>query len=73
MERELGPIHTWVNVAMATVFGAVSDVSAAEVERGTRVTYLGQVHGMMSALKRMRSYSSQRVWKAPWPRILSGL
>ena len=55
VERELGPIHTWVNVAMATVFGAVSEVSAAEVERGTRVTYLGQVHGMMSALKRMRT------------------
>jgi short-subunit dehydrogenase len=54
VERQLGPIHTWVNVAMATVFGAVSDVSAEEVERGTRVTYLGQVHGMMSALKRMR-------------------
>jgi len=55
VERELGPIHTWINVAMATVFGAVSDVSAAEVERGTRVTYLGQVHGMMSALKRIRT------------------
>ncbi|MGA8756971.1 MAG: hypothetical protein WB611_11715 [Stellaceae bacterium] len=27
---------------------------AATDERGTRVTYLGQVHGMMSALKRMR-------------------
>lgn len=55
VERELGPVHTWINVAMATVFGAVSDISAAEVERGTRVTYLGQVHGMMSALKRMRT------------------
>ena len=54
-ERDLGPIHTWVNVAMATVFGPVSAVTAAEVERGTRVTYLGQVHGMMSALKRMRT------------------
>lgn len=53
-ERELGPIHTWVNVPMATVFGPVSTLTAAEVERGTRVTYLGQVHGMMSALKRMR-------------------
>ena len=25
-----------------------------EVARGTAVTYLGQVHGMMAALKRMR-------------------
>jgi len=54
VELELGPIEVWVNVAMATVFAPVSKLTAAEVERGTRVTYLGQVHGMMSALERMR-------------------
>lgn len=54
VEAELGPIDVWVNVAMATVFSPVSKLTAEEVERGTRVTYLGQVHGMMSALKRMR-------------------
>ena len=54
-ERELGPIDVWVNVAMATVFSPVAQLTAAEVERGTRVTYLGQVHGMMTALKRMRT------------------
>jgi len=53
-EAELGPIDVWANVAMATVFAPVAKLTAAEVERGTRVTYLGQVHGMMSALKRMR-------------------
>ena len=53
-EAELGPIDVWVNVAMATVFAPVSKLTAAEVRRGTEVTYLGQVHGMMSALKRMR-------------------
>jgi short-subunit dehydrogenase len=53
-EAELGPIDVWVNVAMATVFSPVSKLTAEEVERGTKVTYLGQVHGMMSALKRMR-------------------
>ncbi len=53
-EAELGPIDVWVNVAMATVFSPVAKLTAAEVERGTKVTYLGQVHGMMSALKRMR-------------------
>lgn len=53
-EAELGTIDVWVNVAMATVFAPVSELKAEEVERGTRVTYLGQVHGMMSALKRMR-------------------
>ena len=54
IEAELGPIDVWVNVAMATVFAPVSRLTADEVERGTRVTYLGQVHGMMAALKRMR-------------------
>ena len=39
---------------MATVFAPVSRLTAQEVERGTRVTYLGQVHGMMAALSRMR-------------------
>ncbi len=54
VERELGPIDVWVNVAMATVFAPVSKLTPAEVRRGTEVTYLGQVHGMMAALKRMR-------------------
>jgi NAD(P)-dependent dehydrogenase (short-subunit alcohol dehydrogenase family) len=54
-EAELGPIDVWVNVAMATVFSPVSQLTAAEVERGTQVTYLGQVHGVMSALKRMQA------------------
>ncbi|RIY02605.1 SDR family NAD(P)-dependent oxidoreductase [Aureimonas flava] len=55
VERELGPIDVWVNVAMATVFSPVADLTSEEVARGTAVTYLGQVHGMMSALKRMRT------------------
>ena len=54
VESELGPIDVWVNIAMATVFSPVAKLTAEEVERGTKVTYLGQVHGMMSALKRMR-------------------
>jgi short-subunit dehydrogenase len=54
VEQRLGPIDIWVNVAMATVFAPVSKLTAAEIERGTRVTYLGQVHGMMAALSRMR-------------------
>ena len=56
-EAELGPVDVWVNVAMATVYAPVSKLTAKEVERGTRVTYLGQVHGMMSALSRMRTRS----------------
>jgi len=53
VEEELGPIDVWVNVAMATVFAPVSKLTAAEVQRGTDVTYLGQVYGMMAALQRM--------------------
>jgi short-subunit dehydrogenase len=54
IEDALGPIDVWVNNAMATVFGPVASLDAAEFERGTQVTYLGQVHGTMTALKRMR-------------------
>ncbi|WP_244817864.1 SDR family oxidoreductase [Caballeronia sp. Lep1P3] len=54
VEETLGPIDVWVNVAMATAFAPVSALTAEEIERGTRVTYLGQVHGMMAALSRMR-------------------
>ncbi|MBV9538020.1 MAG: SDR family oxidoreductase [Acidisphaera sp.] len=54
IERALGPIDVWVNNAMATVFGAVSSLNAEEFRRGTEVTYLGQVHGTMAALRRMR-------------------
>jgi short-subunit dehydrogenase len=53
VESELGPIDVWINVAMATVFAPVAKLTAAEVRRGTEVTYLGQVHGMMAALRRM--------------------
>jgi NAD(P)-dependent dehydrogenase (short-subunit alcohol dehydrogenase family) len=53
-ERELGPIDVWVNVAMATVFSPVERLTADEIQRGTAVTYLGQVYGLMAALRRMR-------------------
>ncbi len=53
-EDELGPIDVWVNSAMTTVFGPLAAVSAAEFRRATEVTYLGQVHGTMAALRRMR-------------------
>ncbi len=51
---ELGPIDVWINNAMTTIFGAVRDIDPASVERATAVTYLGQVHGTMAALARMR-------------------
>ena len=49
VEHELGPIDVWVNVAMATVFAPVHKLTAEEFQRGTAVTYLGQVHGTMAA------------------------
>jgi short-subunit dehydrogenase len=55
IETEFGPIDVWVNVAMATAFAPVSQLTASEFERGTKVTYLGQVHGTMAALSRMRT------------------
>src|SRR5207245_1802788 len=54
VEREFGPIDVWVNVAMATVFAPVHQMEAAEYRRVTEVTYLGYVHGTLTALKRMR-------------------
>lgn len=55
IEQELGPIDVWVNNAMATAFAPVSALTPQEFLRGTQVTYLGQVHGTMAALKRMRA------------------
>jgi NAD(P)-dependent dehydrogenase (short-subunit alcohol dehydrogenase family) len=55
VERELGPIDIWVNVAMATVFSPVSAITPEEFRRVTEVTYLGYVYGTMAALKRMRT------------------
>lgn len=54
-EAEQGEIDTWVNSAMATVFAPIGEISASEYRRVTEVTYLGQVYGTMSALRRMRS------------------
>ena len=54
VERELGPIDVWVNDAMVTIFAPVHDIAPEEFRRVTEVTYLGQVHGTLAALKRMR-------------------
>lgn len=54
IERELGPIDVWVNVAFTSVFSPLSEISAPEFRRVTEVSYLGYVYGTMAALKRMR-------------------
>ena len=53
--REFGCLDVWVNVAMATAFAPVALLKARDVERGTQVTYLGQVNGMLAALRSMRA------------------
>ena len=52
-EQKLGPIDVWVNNAMNSVFSPVKEMTPEEYRRVTEVTYLGQVYGALSALKRM--------------------
>ncbi len=54
VERELGEIDVWVNVAFATVFAPFERIHAEEFHRATEVSYLGFVHGTMAALHRMK-------------------
>jgi NAD(P)-dependent dehydrogenase (short-subunit alcohol dehydrogenase family) len=54
VERELGPIDVWVNVAFVGALRFSWDTDDAELRRITEVTYLGQVHGTQAALARMR-------------------
>lgn len=53
IESNFGPIDVWVNNAMNSVFSPVKEMKAEEYKRVTEVTYLGQVYGALSALKRM--------------------
>jgi short-subunit dehydrogenase len=53
VERELGPIDVWVNVAMTSVFAPVREYVADDVRRTTDVTYHGSVYGMLAALRVM--------------------
>lgn len=54
IEETLGPIDIWINAAMTSVFAPVWETRPDEYLRVTQVTYLGYVHGTLSALKRMR-------------------
>ncbi|HEY0517493.1 MAG TPA: SDR family oxidoreductase [Solirubrobacteraceae bacterium] len=53
LEDRLGEIDVWVNNAMVSVFAPVRQIAAEEFRRVTEVTYLGVVHGTLSALARM--------------------
>jgi NAD(P)-dependent dehydrogenase (short-subunit alcohol dehydrogenase family) len=54
IEEELGPIDVWMNVAFATVFAPFMEITPAEFERTTQVTYLGYVWGTRAALEFMK-------------------
>jgi short-subunit dehydrogenase len=54
VEDELGPIDVWVNNAMVTIYAPAHAIRSDEYRRVTEVTYLGQVHGTLAALRRMR-------------------
>lgn len=53
VERAFGPIDIWINCAMLSVFSPIKEMKAEEYRRVTEVTYLGNVHGCLAALKRM--------------------
>jgi short-subunit dehydrogenase len=53
VEGAFGPIDIWINAAFAGVMAPFLEMSLADYKRVTEVTYLGQVHGTMAALKRM--------------------
>src|SRR5690606_22563553 len=55
IEEAFGPIDVWVNNAMVSVFSPVRQMRAEEYRRVTEVTYLGYVHGTLSALRSMEA------------------
>ncbi|GAA5028033.1 SDR family oxidoreductase [Terrabacter aeriphilus] len=54
VERELGPVDVWVNVAFTSVFAPFDEIHPAEYRRVTEVSYLGYVYATMTILPRMK-------------------
>jgi NAD(P)-dependent dehydrogenase (short-subunit alcohol dehydrogenase family) len=54
VERELGAIDVWVNVAFVGSLAFFWDTTPDEYRRMTDITYMGQVNGTRAALERMR-------------------
>jgi NAD(P)-dependent dehydrogenase (short-subunit alcohol dehydrogenase family) len=53
VEQHFGSIDIWINNAMVSVFSPVKEMTPDEFKRVTEVTYLGYVHGTLSALRHM--------------------
>jgi NAD(P)-dependent dehydrogenase (short-subunit alcohol dehydrogenase family) len=54
VERDIGPIDIWVNVAFSSVFAPFDQIEPAEFRRATEVSYLGYVYATMAVLKHMK-------------------
>jgi NAD(P)-dependent dehydrogenase (short-subunit alcohol dehydrogenase family) len=54
VERELGEIDIWVNVAFTSVFSPLEHIQPEEFRRVTEVSYLGYVYSTMAALTHMK-------------------
>ena len=54
VEREVGPVDVWVNVAFTSVFAPIDQIHPDEFKRVTEVSYLGYVYATMAALKYMK-------------------
>jgi NAD(P)-dependent dehydrogenase (short-subunit alcohol dehydrogenase family) len=61
IEARFGPPDVWINNAMVSVLSPVKDMTADEFRRVTEVTYLGVVHGTLSALRRMLPRNRGRI------------
>ena len=61
INNAFGSIDVWINDAMVTVFAPVWQVTPEEFRRVTEVTYLGQVHGTMAALRHMRPLNRGKI------------
>jgi NAD(P)-dependent dehydrogenase (short-subunit alcohol dehydrogenase family) len=55
VERDLGPVDVWVNVAFTSVFAPFDEIAPEEYRRVTEVTYLGYVYATMAILPRMKA------------------
>src|SRR5699024_10288198 len=53
VERTLGPIDVWVNVAFTSVFSEFREISPEEFRRVTEENYLGYVYCAVTALRRV--------------------
>jgi len=53
VEERLGPIDVWINDAMVSMYSPFMKMSAEEFQHIVDVTFMGNVHGTQSALRRM--------------------